>query len=172
MLSSQVILDDISKYLITPLIISLSLHSPMCTPCSTNITQYENKIQSRSHYCHSPACSTDFYSSNDNSLHMSDIQNFNLQNNSTSSSNSQIQNSSQKNYRSKFKLTRNLFPQNIFNIITSQIKSLSSQPLHYLTSLVSLTNPITQQNTIESSSHNIIYLYLIYIRRSFYSAQV
>ena len=177
MLSSKVILDDITQYLLTPLTISLSLHSPLCTPCSTNMIQYENKIQSKIHSCKSPICTTttttttiantsDFYSSNDNSLHMSDTQHFDqLQNNSSLSSPSEQTN------RSKFIIKKNSFPQNIFNFITSQIQSLSSQSSQHLTSLIALNDSILQQNVINSSD-NILFLYLIFIRRSFYSAQV
>lgn len=162
MLSSDVILDDINRCLLTPLTLSLSLHSLICTPCSTSNPEYEKKIMTmHSRSCSSQLCNIEIHPQNYPILHMSD-DDANQQREFRSSSDL-----SQSLRKSTFQKTN--FPYNLYSFVASEINSLNNPTYRSTRRLACFTDP---SNVSMTSEEEMISLYLIFIRRSFYAAQV
>lgn len=172
MLSSDIILTDINRCLLTPLTLSLSLHSLICTPCSSSNIDYEKKVMlSHTRSCSSQYCNPNIHPQVYPSLHMSDDGTSSQSTMNRDTDRGMSSNISQSVRKPTIRNTS--FIHNLFNLIITEINSLNKFNFYGLRRLLYSRNP-SQLLVVSSNSNTqeLISLYLIFIRRSFYSAQV
>jgi hypothetical protein len=191
LLSSDAILQDISRCLLSPLSISLSLHSQICTPCTSSMDQYQDKLTAQSSRgCTSHLCPTpDLHRKSlipstapeaFPSLHMSEDSLSSRSSSSSAARGAASENStSHKTLRKTATGTRAAFPQHLFPLISAEIQTrhTSSPPARAMRSLVcsldsqSIPTIIAAVPVIPLHQETLC-SYLLFIRRAFYSAQV
>jgi hypothetical protein len=179
MLSSDAILQDISRCLLSPLTISLSLHSQVCTPCMSTMSQYEEKataMQQQSKTCSSHLCPAPDLHRNLTpsfpSLHMSEDSLTSSRGVTATASSLPSQENTKQSLRKTATVARTAFPQHLFPLISTEIQSRNiSSSSRAMRSLVCHLDPQLVPSAVPSDQETLC-SYLLFIRRAFYSAQV